>query len=219
MRRVPLTCLVLVALLLLVPHPAAAQTASAAGFTVRILGHQAKVRTALGDLVPPERDVSQYGLELSAPTPLRALRVEGRILRAPQGSIDLQSIDAGLVASWRFIGVAAAWGQRGSYSPELGTAHGRVASFGRAGARVQVPFGDTGFVLHLRGDAYVPFDAAPDPEDAIKGWDTESGVSYHFSRLPVTATLGYRLERFRIFRAEQEVSSLTFGFGYTLGGR
>jgi hypothetical protein len=218
-HRASLVGLALVTLLTLLPGASVAQAATAGGLTVRILGHRARVRTALGDLVPPERNVSQFGLELSAPTPWSALRVEGRMLRAGSGGADLQSTDVGLVASWRLIGISAAWGQRASYSPERGLAHGRLASFGRVGARVHLGFGDSGFVLHVRGDTYVPFDTPPDPEDAITGWDTESGVSYHFSRLPVIATLGYRLERFRIFRAEQEVSSLTFGIGYSIGGR
>lgn len=201
------------------PTEAAAQHATVGGVALRVLSHQALVRTALGDLVPPERRVSQLGLEVSLPTPWRALRAEGRFLRSARGRVDLRSIDAGLVVGWRVLGLAAAIGQRGSYDPESGLAHGRDAEFGRLGLRLRFAQPDAAFIVHARGDTYVPIQSAENPADALSGWDTEGGVTWRTKELPLTASLGYRLERFRIFTAEQEVSALTFALGVAFGGR
>lgn len=197
----------------------AAQHATAGGVAVRVLSHQAFVRSALGDLVPPERRVSQLGIELILPTLWRALRVEGRVLRSALGQADLRSLDAGLVFGSRAVGVAAAFGQRGSYDPETGLAHTREAEFGRVGLRLRVGDPDAFFVLHLRGDSYLPLTRVDSPSDSISGWDAEGGVTWRSGQLPFTASLGYRLERFRVFSVEQEVSALTFALGVAFGER
>jgi len=202
-----------------IPTAVSAQHATVGGPALRVLFHQALVRTALGDLLPPERRVSQMGVELTLPTPLRALRVETRFLRSDRGNLDLRSIDAGVVVGWRVLGVAAAFGQRGSYDPQSGLAHGRDAEFGRLGVRVHLGQPSVPFIVHLRGDAYVPMQSVDDPADAMSGWDAEGGVTWRARELPFTASLGYRLERFRIFGAEQEVSALTFALGVAFGGR
>ena len=201
------------------PAVAAAQYATVGGVTIRAISHQALVRSALGDLIAPERRVSQLGMELTLPSPWRALRVEGRLLGAEGGRVDLRSLDAGLVVGWRTLGVAAAFGQRGSYDPASGLAHARDAQFGRAGLRLRLGDPDAPFILHLRGDTYVPLRAVNDAADALDGWDAEGGVTWRAKELPYTVSLGYRLERFRIFRVEQEVSALTVALGAAFGGR
>lgn len=215
MRRDILIVLSILALPAAVP----AQHATAGGVAVRVLVHQALVRSALGELIPPERRVSLLGIELIVPTPWRALRAEARVLRAEQGQVDLRSIDAGLVFGSREVGVAAAFGQRGSYDPETGLAHTREAEFGRVGLRFRVGAPDAHFVLHLRADSYAPIGSMDSPADSISGWDAEGGVSWRGAGHPVTASLGYRLERFRIFGVEQEVSALTFALGVAFGER
>lgn len=191
---------------------ASAQAAPRHGVSIAALAHQARVRTALDALMPPERAVSQVGVELGAPTFWRPMRVAARVLRATRAD-DLASLDAGVVIGGRFVALEAAYATRGSYSPTSGLAHARTASFARAGLRGRLALGATGFAMHLRGNAYLP------TGDDVEGWDGESGLTFSTPSWPVTATLGYRLERFRIFDVEQEVSSLTFGLGFTLLGR
>jgi hypothetical protein len=222
MRRTDLATLAaLAALSMPMAMPAAvhAQAAPARGVSIAALAHQARVRSALGSLMPPERSVPQMGLELGAPTFWAPLRVHGRLLRATAGSDDLHSMEAGLLLTNRFIGVEASYARRGSYSPSTGLAHGRIAEFGRAGLRTQMGLGGTGLSLHLRANAYVPTWRAESAEDDVEGWDGETGLTYAAPTLPVSATLGYRLERFRIFGVEQEVSALTFAVAFTLLGR
>lgn len=192
------------------------------GIDITLLAHEAIVHTAAGDRLAPERHVGQVGLELGVPTPLRALRVYGRALTATQGQDDLRSLDVGLAFGpflSRVLVLEAAFAQRASYSPETGLAHGRVAEFARAGARMRLPLGRSGFALHVTGSGYLPTNQPEDPDDAVTGWLGESGVSYSVRRIPVTAMLGYRIERFRVFAVEQEVSSLTFALGVNMLGR
>lgn len=198
---------------------ARAQDATGGGFALRVLAQQARVRSALDGLVPPERNVPLFGFELTAPTPWRPLRVEARLLRSTRGGVDLRSTEGGVVLAWRFVGVSAAYAQRGSYAPGSGLAHGRNAAFGRLGARLATGATAFGLEFHARADTYLPLKSEPVAADEIRGWDAASGVTWHLARLPVSASLGYRLERFRIFTVEQEVSALTFALGYTIGGR
>jgi len=86
---------------ILCPSDASAQHATVGGVAVRVLSHQALGRTALDELLPPERRVSQMGFELTLPTPWRALRAEERVLRSDRGNLDLRSIDAGRVLGGR----------------------------------------------------------------------------------------------------------------------
>lgn len=189
-----------------------------AGITIQALAQQARVRTALGTLMTPERNVSQVGAELGLPTGLPGLRVRARLLRGTRGD-DLEALDAGLLYWIGPVALEGAWTQRASYSPSTGLAHDRMTDFARAGLRTGLDLGLTGFSLHLRANAYIPTRRAAVPDDDIEGWDGESGLTYRPRSLPVSATVGYRIERFRIFGVEQEVSALTFALGFTLFGR
>lgn len=211
--------LMLALAMLAAPCRLAGQAAASRGISVAALAHQSLVRSALDDLLPPERSVPQVGLEVSAPTFWQPLRLTGRVLRSTRGGDDLNSLDAGLLMGWQHVALEAAYSQRASYSPETGLAHSRNADFARAGLRAQMPVGLTGFSLHLRGHAYIPTSRAAVREDEIEGWEGQSGLTYTFATLPLNATLGYRLERFRIFGVEQEVSALTFALGFTFFGR
>lgn len=211
--------MLLIAGIVVQPAVAFAQDASRQeGYTIQAVAQQARVRTALGAMIPPERDAAQVGAELGLPTPLGGLRVHARMLRGTQGD-DLESLDAGLIYWIGPVGIEGAWAQRASYSPRNGLAHGRMTDFARAGLRTGLELGLTGFSMHLRANAYVPTRRAALPEDDIEGWDGDTGLTYRHPGLPVSATLGYRLERFRIFGVEQEVSALTFALGFTLFGR
>lgn len=219
MRMTNLVALACAVALAVVPAPVAAQGTPSRGIAVAAVAHQARVRSALDDLMPPERMVPQVGLELGLPTFWRPLRVAARVLRATGGGDDLHSMEAGLLIGSRHIAVEAAYAQRGSYAPATGLAHARVAEFGRAGLRTGFDLGASGFSMQLRANAYVPTWRAAVADDDVEGWDAESGLTFASPALPVSATVGYRLERFRIFGVEQEVSALTFALGFTLLGR
>ena len=188
------------------------------GVTIQVLAQQARVYTSLGALIPPSRDVALVGAELGVPTGVPGLRVRARMLRGTRGD-DLESLDAGIVYWIGPVGIEGAWAQRASYSPRTGLAHDRMTDFARAGLRAGVDLGVSGFALHLRAHAYVPTHQPAGLDDDMEGWDGETGLTYGHPGLPVTATLGYRIERFRIFGVEQEVSALTFALGFTLFGR
>lgn len=202
--------------------PAYAQRAAPHDLEIRLLTHQALVRSALGALVTTERSVALYGAELTIPTGWAPLRIEARVLRSSHGEADLRSRDFGLVLAGQgadiSAGLAVAYADRGSYAPESGLLHRRTTGFGRAGARLQLRLPEAAFLLHLNADLYMPLRASTDSTANLKGWEASSGLTYRFAPLPFTATLGYRIERFRVFGLEQEVSALTFALGYVIRG-
>jgi len=200
------------------PAHVGAQRTDGPAFEVRLLTHQALVRSALGALVPPERRVPQYGAEVSLHTGWTPLRVEGRVLRSTHGGADLRSRDAGLTFGGRVLGIAVAYGDRGSYSPTTGLAHHREAAFARVGARVRWHARDSGLLLHLSADHYMAIRPQEQPTAKLRGAEVSTGLTYRHGLFPVTTTLGYRVERFRVFGVTQEVSALTFALGYIIDG-
>lgn len=215
-RAVALASLAFASLAL--PAATKAQFTRAQPIEVRLLTHQTLVRSALDALVPPERSVPQYGLELSLPTGWAPLRFEGRLLRSAHGPADLRSRDIGLTLGSGTLRIAAAYGDRGSYAPATGLANRRDAAFMRFGARLRWRAGDTGLLLHLSADRYMAIRPNEQPTAKLRGAEAATALCYRYGLFPVTATFGYRLERFRIFGLEQEVSALTFALGYVVGG-
>lgn len=200
------------------PAAAAAQFTRAQPIAVRLLTYQTLVRSALDALVPPERTVPLYGVEASIPTGWAPLRIEGRLLRSAQGQADLRSRDLGVTLGGGTLRLAAAYGDRGSYDPVTGLANRREAAFMRVGARLRWRASDSGFLLHLSADHYMAIRPNEQPTAKLRGTEAATALSYRYGLFPVTATFGYRLERFRIFGLEQEVSALTFALGYVVGG-
>lgn len=196
-----------------------AQHRGAPTFEVRAITHQARVRSALGTIVPPERAVPMYGFELVLPTGWRPLAIEGRFLRSAHGRADLRSRDLGLTLGSEVFRLAAAYGDRGSYEPASGLAHHRDAAFIRVGVRIGWRPSGSGLLLRLHADHYLPLRAGDVPPPGLRGTEVATAITYRPLRLPMTASIGYRLERFRIFRVDQEVSALTLALGYAVGGR
>lgn len=93
--------------------------------------------------------------------------------------------------------------------------------FARVGARTRLNLGNTDFSVTLRGAAYIN---VPTPEEEalpsdLTGFSVESGLSWTWSKYPLNANLGYRIEKFNVFGVEQETSSLILGGGVLLGRR
>jgi hypothetical protein len=96
-------------------------------------------------------------------------------------------------------------------------------SVARVGMRLQLPIGGSGAIVYFGGGGYIPVGGAP-ADTAIKrntGWDGESGIRYRLSqwKLPLELMVGYRLEYFRGFGRQEEVSSVVLGAGFNLIGR
>jgi hypothetical protein len=93
--------------------------------------------------------------------------------------------------------------------------------FPRAGFRSRANIGNTDFSVQFRGLYYIGIPLGDDalPKDELEGWSGETGLSWTWKRFPLTANLGYRIERFKVFDVEQESSAFTLGAGLLLGRR
>ena len=93
--------------------------------------------------------------------------------------------------------------------------------FARGGFRSRANLGNTDFSVQLRALYYVGLPVVSDllGDPKLKGWSGETGLSYTWKVFPLTVNLGYRIERFKVWKRDQEISSLTFGGGLLLGRR
>ncbi len=121
------------------------------------------------------------------------------------------ALDIGAAArtGWDSIGVAGG----GNYD----TLH----IFPRAGFRSRANLGNTDFSVTLRGLYYVGLPSLDEnlPDANLEGWSAETGLSWTWRRFPLTANMGYRIERFKVYSREQETSSFVLGGGLLLGRR
>ncbi len=94
-------------------------------------------------------------------------------------------------------------------------------TFARIGARSRMNLGASDFSLTFRGLGYVKIPSAREElmSSDLSGMSLETGLTWAWSRFPLAASLGYRLEKFHVFGVEQESSSLTLGGGILLGRR
>jgi hypothetical protein len=134
------------------------------------------------------------------------VRVHGSTL-----SRDLAYGDVGAQVDWGNATAEAGLAWRRGYDLTSGLAHGAVHRAARLGVLVRQPVHATPLTLQWRAGVYVPLAAGSGAEEPPRGWEGESALLYDWSRSPVTLRLGFRFERFRVNRMEQEVSMVHFG--------
>lgn len=171
----------------------------------------ASVRMARTGTVVPERDVFLRGLDASYHFAGSRYGVALQVQQSSLGSEDLSFGDIAATYDWGLgAGVAPelAIGWRNGYEPSTGLAHGKRLIFARPGVRASTSIGGSPLSLELRVSRYIPMSGGGGSDDAMSGWDGESGLRWSFPHWPIDAAIGYRFERLRVYRAEQEVSSM-----------
>ena len=161
--------------------------------------------------------VSLAAVEFAALPRRRGVGAEVRVLQSTGSGADLQQLEAALLVGARNLLVEGAYVRRTGYSVATGFLHDSTHSFARIGLRWAAPLGNSPFAIGFRAGYYLGAGES-DPVEAMKGWEGESSVRMAFRKLPVSAQLGYRLQRFYVSGLEQEVSSLMLGTVYTFGG-
>lgn len=201
---------------------ARADTARSPGhFAAMIDVHQPAVRSTDGVVALPEQRPTMISLE-GTYQPLSGLGVgvTARIIAFGQNTP--QYTEIGFLLGSRRLALDLGGATRRGYSRLGGGGIDTTYAMARFGLRSRLNLGESGFSVHSRASRYLSF---PEPRNADfravpNGWNAETGVSWTSSgRIPLTANLGYRIERFRVWNREQEVSSLTFGTGILLGRR
>jgi hypothetical protein len=149
-----------------------------------------------------------------------------------RGGVGLGFRSVGGAEAYDYAEVALLLGSR-SFSVDVGAAsrsgynqltdnlNDTTYRFARVGARSRVNLGNTDFSVTMRGAGYINIPTAEDEllPSNLNGFSFESGLSWTWARYPITANLGYRIEKFRVFDVEQETSSLVLGGGLVLGRR
>jgi hypothetical protein len=176
----------------------------------------ARVLTARAGTVVPTRDVFLRGLDFEyRPAAARW----GLQVRARQ-STRSDDLRVGLVAAAYSFGPVSAelgYAWRAGYELATGLAHGEMHGFARAGGAVRIPLAATPLSLEGRAAVFVPVSGADRPEDALRGFDGETAIRWGLTRLPLDAVVGFRFERLRVYRTEQEVSALRMGVAWRGG--
>lgn len=191
--------------------PALIDSAAFGRLRVGVLVQAASVRMARTGTVVPERDVALRGIDASYHFPHARYGVALRAQQSTLGSDDLSFGDLTATYDWG-LGVGLApelgLGWRNGYEPVSGLAHGKAMTFARPGVRMSTSVGGSPLSLELRVSRYIPMSGGGSGDDTMSGWDGETGLRWSFPYWPIDMAIGYRFERFTVYRAEQEVSSV-----------
>lgn len=186
---------------------------SPAHLSLTFVSHSALVRTSRGAIT--ESNTGFSGLEFTLQPKNGGIGLTGRMLNSPDG---LEYLDGGLLIGSRVFSLDLTYATRTAMSPG-GGGFDSTQSFARGGFRTHVNLGNTGFTARLRANYYVEIVKPEVPARGIEGWEGETGLGWSWDRFPVTAQMGYRIERFLVHGVEQEVSALVLGAGIVLGRR
>jgi hypothetical protein len=184
--------------------------------------HDARVRSALGAVVAPETSSGMVSLDLALQRAEgNGIGFAGRMILG--GTAAPSSLDASMLVGSKLFAGELGIGSRGGWEPDddVGT-FDLAYPIARFGIRSRANLGNSPFSAHLRAARYVGLPTEEDEDFGalnLTGWSAESGLSWTWQKFPVTANLGYRIERFRVYTHEQEVSSLYLGAGFLLGRR
>ena len=196
-------------------------TRSPAHLAVMMDVHQPSIRSANGAFLLPEQQSTMLSFEGTyLPLAGKGVGVTARLITGGRNSP--QYTELGFLAGSRQLAADVGVATRRGFNLRGGGVYDSTHTMARFGVRSRVNLGESGFSLQTRAGRYLSF---PEPRNAPSrslphGWNAETGVSWTWSgRTPFTANVGYRIERFRAWNFEQEVSSLTFGTGILLGRR
>jgi hypothetical protein len=188
-----------------------------AGITVGVDGSNARVLTARAGTVLPARDVSLAGFRAAYRRAGSRLTTSLHVRQSTLAN-DLAFGDLSAAFALSAFSLEAGYGWRRGYELSTGLAHGDLHHLARVGGRWRVPLVATPFTIEGRFAMFVPVEYTPAGGEALAGWEGETGVRMALVRLPIDALLGYRFERFRVHRTEQEVSLLHLGLVWHRGG-
>jgi hypothetical protein len=184
--------------------------------------HDARVHSALGGVVAPATTAGMVSLDLAMQRAEgNGIGFAGRMILG--GSAAPSSLDASMLVGSKLFAGELGIGTRNGWDPDEAVGTFDIAyPIARFGVRSRANLGNSPFSAHLRAARYVGLPGETDEDFGpldLTGWSAESGLSWTWQKFPVTANLGYRIERFRVYTHEQEVSSLYLGAGFLLGRR
>jgi hypothetical protein len=188
----------------------AAPLASRSTLSIAVDGHNARVLTAREGTVLPARTVFLTGFSAVYLVPTSRFAASFR-LRESTRSGDLGYGDLSATYSFGSLAAEVGYGWRRGYELASGLAHAEKHRFARVGGSWRAPLLATPLTLEGRAAFFVPVGGTPDGPNAMIGWDGETTLRVELAPLPMNGIIGFRFERFRVYRTEQEVSMLRLG--------
>lgn len=184
--------------------------------------HDARIHSAAGGVLEPEASTALLSLDVAVQ------RLEGvgpglaaRVVSGGEAGPAVGQL--GALFGSRRIAVEAGVGSRNALDPDDPTdGYDTTYPLGYLGLRSRVNLGASPFSVHFRGARYLGLSNEEDSNlgaASPQGWNAETGVTWTSRTIPFSVNLGYRIERFRHFTTEQEISSLALGAGFLLGRR
>lgn len=199
-----------------------ADTARSPGHVVAMLDvHFPSVQSTDGTTSLPSERRTMFSAEGTyQPLEGNGVGVTARIIAG--GPSSPQYTEIGFLVGSRQLALDLGGATRRGYGRLSGGNIDSTYAMARLGVRSRVNLGDSQFSLLTRVNRYLSF---PEPGGADfravpNGWSGEAGLSWTWpGRIPFTANLGYRWERFRVWNRDQDVSGLSLGGGLLLGRR
>ena len=156
------------------------------------------------------------GIEATIFAPTRRLGVQLQQMSAAAAEVNAGKYAASsLTVLYGSVSRAAELGigRRAGYSDRSDRDNDATYGFYRLGGRIVAPLSTLGFQVGLRGSLHVPIDF--DRRDGATGYEAGTSVRWNSTRVPFTAALEFRSERFQVARGvQQEFSAVTLAAGW-----
>lgn len=144
----------------------------------------------------------------------RGIGVAGRAVTAGAGSPTYT--DIGLLFGARPLALGLGLGSRRGLSLRSGGLLDSTFAFFHTTLRSRVNLPIPGFSTQATATRYFGLpDQGRDPQQW--GWNAEAMLSWTAPRIPVTASVGYRRELFRVYGVQQSLRAFTLGGGILFG--
>lgn len=184
-----------------------------------LLVHSMRLLTSIESQVPVEYDGTVSGLEFLGWLPKRRLGLHAGFLAGdgPPNGGRYSAVSLTALYGGEPLALEVGYQRRTLYNEDSQRDLDRPFSLLRLGGRGTTPLGTTPFALSLRGSVLTPL--ALEFDKGASGFDLESEMRWVPRTSRISAALGYRFERLKVEKAEQEVGYVTLGLAYHFGGR
>ena len=176
-----------------------------------------RLLTSVEGEVPVKYDGTVTGLEFLGWLPKRRLGLHAGFLGGdgPPNGGRYSAVALTALYGAEPLALEVGYQRRALYNEDSQRDLDRPFSLLRIGGRGTTPLGTTPFALSLRGSLLTPL--AIEFDKGASGFDLESEMRWTPRTSRVSAALGYRFERLRVEKAEQEVGYVTLGVAYHFG--
>lgn len=164
----------------------------------------------------PPFNGTMIGVEgLIQPLRGRGIGVAGKAVSAGSGSPAYTNIE--LLLGARSLAFGLGLGTRSGLDLLTTGAYDSTFTVFSPALRSRVNLGATGVSVASKAVRYFNLPDSRTPNPKLWGWNAEASMAWTAKRLPITASLGYRHELFRVYDRKHTLHSLVIGGGMLFG--